>query len=111
MGTHFTPSYNPWDQRLCLVPDADLFEAIKAGRARVVTDHIESFTETGIRLKSGAELAADIIVTATGLTLQVLNAPGAQRRRPHRRCQPDARLQGHDVDEGVPNPRLVLLPH
>jgi monooxygenase len=73
VGKHFTPSYNPWDQRLCLVPDADLFEAIKAGRAEVVTDHIESFTETGIRLKSGAELAADIIVTATGLTLQVMN--------------------------------------
>jgi len=73
VGTHFTPSYNPWDQRLCLVPDADLFEAIKAERASVVTDHIETFTETGIRLKSGAELPADVIVTATGLNLQVMN--------------------------------------
>ncbi|HEY9217887.1 MAG TPA: NAD(P)/FAD-dependent oxidoreductase [Phenylobacterium sp.] len=71
--THFTPRYNPWDQRLCLVPDADLFEAIKAGRASVVTDHIETFDETGIQLKSGAHLDADIIVTATGLQLQVMN--------------------------------------
>ncbi|MDP3746945.1 MAG: NAD(P)/FAD-dependent oxidoreductase [Phenylobacterium sp.] len=70
---HFTPSYNPWDQRLCLVPDADLFEAIKAGSASVVTDHIETFTETGIKLKSGEELAADVIVTATGLELKALN--------------------------------------
>jgi len=73
VATHFTPSYNPWDQRLCLVPDADLFLALKAGTASVVTDHIEGFTETGIRLKSGQALAADIIVTATGLTLQVMN--------------------------------------
>jgi len=73
VGTHFTPSYNPWDQRLCLVPDADLFEAIKAERASVVTDQIDTFTEAGIKLKSGAELPADIIVTATGLNLQVMN--------------------------------------
>jgi len=73
VATHFTPKYNPWDQRLCLVPDADLFNAIKAGTAEVVTDHIETFTRTGIKLKSGAELAADVIVTATGLNLQVLN--------------------------------------
>jgi cation diffusion facilitator CzcD-associated flavoprotein CzcO len=73
VATHFTPSYNPWDQRLCLVPDADLFEAIKRGSASVVTDHIETFTETGVKLKSGAELAADVIVTATGLNLQVMN--------------------------------------
>ncbi len=70
--THFTPKYNPWDQRLCLVPDADMFEAIKSGRAEVVTDHIETFTEKGIKLKSGRELEADIIVTATGLALEVL---------------------------------------
>jgi len=72
--SHFTPRYNPWDQRLCLVPDADLFRAIKAGKADVVTDQIETFTETGIRLQSGREIAADIIVTATGLKLQVLGA-------------------------------------
>lgn len=73
VDTHFAPSYNPWDQRVCLVPDADLFTAIKSGQATVVTDHIESFTETGIRLRSGDELAADIIVTATGLVLKVMS--------------------------------------
>jgi monooxygenase len=72
VATHFTPRYNPWDQRLCLVPDADLFEAIKTGAASVVTDQIEAFTEEGIRLKSGQTLAADVIVTATGLDLQLM---------------------------------------
>ncbi len=70
--THFTPAYNPWDQRLCLVPDSDLFEAIRAQRASVVTDHIARFTETGIELQSGESLDADIVVTATGLDLQFL---------------------------------------
>ncbi|HVT36775.1 MAG TPA: NAD(P)/FAD-dependent oxidoreductase, partial [Nevskiaceae bacterium] len=74
--THFTPRYNPWDQRMCLVPDADLFQVLREGRADIVTDHIETFTPAGIRLKSGKELAADIIVTATGLNLQALG--GAQ---------------------------------
>ena len=69
---HFTPSYNPWDQRLCLVPDGDLFKAIKDGKASVETDQIERFTETGIKLRSGQELPADIVVTATGLDLLVL---------------------------------------
>jgi monooxygenase len=69
VATHFTPRYNPWDQRLCLVPDADFFRAIRQGKVSVVTDHIETFTETGLKLKSGAELAADLIVTATGLVL------------------------------------------
>ena len=73
VATHFTPTYNPWDQRLCLVPDADMFRQIKAGRVSVVTDQIETFTETGIRLKSGQELTADIIVSATGLVLEVWN--------------------------------------
>ncbi|MCR6475912.1 NAD(P)/FAD-dependent oxidoreductase [Variovorax sp. ZS18.2.2] len=72
IATHFTPRYNPWDQRLCLVPDGDLFAALNAGRASMVTDHIDTFTPGGIRLKSGAELDADLIVTATGLDLQVL---------------------------------------
>lgn len=72
VATHFTPKYNPWDQRLCLVPDADMFDAIKQGRAEVVTDHIDTFTAKGIKLKSGKELEADIIVTATGLQLEVL---------------------------------------
>ncbi len=64
---HFTPNYNPWDQRLCLVPNADLFKAMKVGKADVVTDHIERFVPEGIKLKSGEILEADLIVTATGL--------------------------------------------
>jgi monooxygenase len=71
-STHFTPSYDPWDQRLCLVPDDDLFAALRTGRASVVTDHIETFTETGIRLRSGNELEADLVVTATGLRLKLM---------------------------------------
>src|SRR6185436_13127841 len=72
VGTHFTPRYNPWDQRLCLVPDSDLFKAIKEGHASVVTDTIERFTPAGIKLASGKELEADIIITATGLKLELL---------------------------------------
>lgn len=72
VDTHFRPRYNPWDQRLCLVPDADLFASIRAGKVSVVTDEIESFTETGLCLRSGKELAADVIVTATGLKLKLL---------------------------------------
>ena len=73
VDTHFTPNYNPWEQRMCLVPDGDLFNAIKSGKASVVTDHIERFTTTGIKLKSGDELDTDLIVTATGLNLLVCN--------------------------------------
>ncbi|MDP9142485.1 MAG: NAD(P)/FAD-dependent oxidoreductase [Pseudomonadota bacterium] len=69
---HFTPNYMPWDERLCAVPDGDLFKALRSGQASVVTDQIETFTETGIRLKSGQQLDADIIITATGLNLQML---------------------------------------
>lgn len=71
VATHFTPRYKPWDQRLCLVPDADLFMALKSGRAGVVTDTIERFEEDGIRLTSGRLLLADVIVTATGLQLKL----------------------------------------
>lgn len=70
--THFTPRYNPWDQRLCLVPNSDLFESIRSGKASVVTDTIEKFTDTGIALRSGKTLDADIVVMATGLELVVL---------------------------------------
>jgi cation diffusion facilitator CzcD-associated flavoprotein CzcO len=70
---HFTPPYNPWDQRLCFVPDADLFRAINEGRVSVVTDQIETFTEHGLLLKSGEHLDADLIVTATGLVLKLLS--------------------------------------
>jgi monooxygenase len=72
VATHFTPRYNPWDQRLCLVPDGDLFEAIRGGKASIVTDRIDTFTEDGIRLASGQRLPADIVVTATGLNVLVL---------------------------------------
>ena len=70
---HFTPKYNPWDQRLCLVPDSDLFGALRSGKASVVTDTIDHFTSTGVALASGEELAADVVVTATGLELQLLS--------------------------------------
>jgi monooxygenase len=70
---HFTPPYNPWDQRLCLVPDADLFRAVREGRVSIVTDQIETFTEDGLLLKCGDRLEADIIVTATGLVLKLFS--------------------------------------
>jgi cation diffusion facilitator CzcD-associated flavoprotein CzcO len=69
---HFVPKYNPWDQRLCIVPDGDLFNVVRDGKADIVTDTIETFTPNGIRLTSGAELAADIVVVATGLQMQML---------------------------------------
>ena len=72
VATHFTPSYRPWQQRICLVPDSDLFKQIKSGKARMVTGQIERFTADGIRLQSGEELPADIIVSATGLKLLLL---------------------------------------
>ena len=83
---HFTPRYKPWDQRLCLVPDGDLFAAIRAGRASVVTDTIDRFVADGIRLASGATLGADIVVVATGLKLNLLGdialAVDGEERRP-----------------------------
>jgi monooxygenase len=72
VATHFTPAYNPWDQRLCLVPDADLFAAIRSGSMSVETDHIERFTEHGLALRSGKTLMADIVVTATGLRMRLM---------------------------------------
>jgi cation diffusion facilitator CzcD-associated flavoprotein CzcO len=69
---HFTPSYMPWDQRVCLVPNADLFKQVRAGKVSVVTDHIETFTEHGIQLRSGQTLDADVVVTATGLRVKFL---------------------------------------
>jgi len=72
IGKHFTPRYNPWEQRLCLVPDADLFTSIRQQKVLVVTDQVHSFTATGIRLRSGVQLEADVVVTATGLVLQQL---------------------------------------
>ncbi|MBQ5949196.1 NAD(P)/FAD-dependent oxidoreductase [Massilia sp. ST3] len=71
-AVHFSPSYKPWDQRVCLVPDGDLFQVLRTGRAEIVTDHIARFTERGILLASGRELEADLVVLATGLSLKVL---------------------------------------
>jgi cation diffusion facilitator CzcD-associated flavoprotein CzcO len=68
----FTPPYNPWDQRMCLVPDADMFRVLREGKASIVTGEIETFTETGVKLKSGEQLDADIVVTATGLVLKIM---------------------------------------
>jgi len=82
---HFTPSYDPWDQRMCLVPDSDLFTALASGRASIVTDHIDTFTPSGLRLRSGQQLDADLIVTATGLNLLALG--GLQ-----------VAVDGHDID-------------
>jgi cation diffusion facilitator CzcD-associated flavoprotein CzcO len=82
---HFLPRYNPWDQRLCLVPNSDFFAAIRTGRASVVTNTIETFTETGILLSSGEHLAADVIVTATGLQLVSLG-------------EAEIFIDGHQVD-------------
>ena len=76
---HFSPRYNPWDERVCLAPNGDFFKTIKAGKADVVTDTIETFTETGIKLTSGTELQADIIITATGLNMQLFGGATATR--------------------------------
>jgi cation diffusion facilitator CzcD-associated flavoprotein CzcO len=78
VDTHFKPTYNPWDQRLCLVPDADLFRAISDGSAEIVTDRIAGFNERGIELESGAELEADVVVTATGLNVLFLGGVRVQ---------------------------------
>jgi len=100
--THFTPTYNPWDQRLCLVPDSDMFREIRAGRASVVTDHIETFTEEGLKLKSGRTLEADVIVTATGLVLEVWN--GIEISVDGRRVEASQTLAYKGMMyEGVPN--------
>jgi cation diffusion facilitator CzcD-associated flavoprotein CzcO len=102
VATHFTPRYNPWEQRLCLVPDADLFQAIKSGRASVVTGEIARFTEKGIQLKSGNELEADIVVTATGLVLQAFG--GAELSVDGRSVDPGRTLAYKGVMiSGVPN--------
>ncbi len=97
VATHFTPDYNPWDQRFCAVPNGDLFAAISDGSASVVTDHIERFTETGLRLASGAELEADVVVTATGLELLFLGGIDAHGRRRGGEPGRPPDLQGDDA--------------
>ena len=104
IATHFTPRYDPWDQRFCAVPNGDLFKALSSGAASVVTDGIERFTEQGILLTSGEELEADIIVTATGLELLFLGGIALQRRRRDSRPGEPAHLQGDD-DRGRAQPR------
>lgn len=102
VDTHFTPRYRPWEQRMCLIPDADMFVAIKSGRAGVVTDEIETFTEHGILLKSGKELEADIIVTATGLAMQAFG--GMELTVDKQRVDPGQVLAYKGVMiSGVPN--------
>ncbi|WOX20541.1 NAD(P)/FAD-dependent oxidoreductase [Streptomyces solicathayae] len=104
---HFTPSYKPWDQRLCVVPGGDLFKALKSGRASVVTDHIDTFTENGIVLRSGEEIPADIVVTATGLRVQI--AGGAELRVDGRpvTTRDHVVYKGVMLD-GVPNLAVIL---
>jgi monooxygenase len=85
VNTHLNPSYKPWDQRMCLIPDSDMFRVMREGQADIVTDTIDRFTENGIRLNSGKELAADIIISATGLKMEVmsgvaLSVDGAPRK-------------------------------
>jgi monooxygenase len=102
IATHFTPRYNPWNQRLCLVPDGDLFKSIRDKRASVVTSEIDRFTKSGVRLKDGSELPADIVVTATGLVLQVLG--GAEVHVDGRKVDYASTLTYKGMMyEGVPN--------
>ncbi|MBK1886583.1 flavin-containing monooxygenase [Marinobacter sp. DY40_1A1] len=104
---HFTPGYNPWDQRLCVVKDGDLFRALKTGKASMATDHIERFTETGIRLKSGEHLDADIIVPATGLEIQMLG--GIKPKVDGREVVLKNKIVYKNVlVEGVPNAGMIF---
>jgi monooxygenase len=107
IDTHFTPRYKPWDQRLCVVPGGDLFAAIGDGRAEVVTDSIETFTERGLRLTSGAEVEADLIVTATGLDLLALG--GMELAVDGREVElPDTMSYKGMMLSGVPNLAMAL---
>jgi len=102
IDTHFTPRYNPWDQRLCLVPNGDLFKAIRDNKASVVTDHIRSFTPDGIMLESGQEIPADVIVTATGIELLFMG--GIELIVDGDKVDPATRLTYKGMMlEGVPN--------
>jgi cation diffusion facilitator CzcD-associated flavoprotein CzcO len=104
---HFTPDYNPWDQRLCVVKDGDLFDVIKSGKASIATDHIERFTEKGIRLKSGETLEADIIIPATGLEIQMLGGI-----KPRVDGEPvvmrDKIIYKNVMVEGIPNAAMIF---
>ncbi|EXA68723.1 FAD-containing monooxygenase EthA [Acinetobacter baumannii 348935] len=104
---HFTPNYEPWDQRLCVVPDGDLFKILREGHASVETDHIEKFTETGIQLKSGKHLDADIIVSATGLNIQILGGIQATMDGKPLDTSKHMLYQGIMVSD-VPNMALII---
>ncbi len=102
MGGHFSPPYDPWDQRLCLVPDGDLFKTLRKGTAAIVTDHIDRFTPDGIALRSGGALPADVIVTATGLRMKLMG--GATLTVDGATVDPGSRmLYKGAMLEGVPN--------
>jgi cation diffusion facilitator CzcD-associated flavoprotein CzcO len=104
---HFSPTYDPWDQRLCVAPNGDLFEAIRQGRASVVTDRINTFTSNGLRLESGTELGADVIITATGLELLFLG--GLQLSVDGREVDVSEKLSYKGMMlEGVPNLALAI---
>ncbi|MGI9185391.1 MAG: flavin-containing monooxygenase [Solirubrobacteraceae bacterium] len=107
IDTHFKPRYNPWDQRMCVCPDGDFFSALRHGQATIVTDQVDTLTETGIRLRSGQELEADIIVTATGLNLVALGGAeitvdGRELDLPHRLTYKGLML------DATPNAALVI---
>ncbi|WP_433634419.1 flavin-containing monooxygenase [Nocardia sp. CA-120079] len=104
---HFTPSYNPWDQRLCVVPNGDLFKVLRSGKASIVTDHIDRFTETGVRLASGEELPADIVISATGLTVQILGGAALDVDGEPVSTREHVVYKGTLLD-GIPNAMLVL---
>jgi cation diffusion facilitator CzcD-associated flavoprotein CzcO len=107
VDTHFKPVYGPWDQRLCLIPDGDLFRAIRHGRASVATGRIDTFTEHGVRLESGQEIAADIVVTATGLQLLALG--GVQLTVDGRDVElPETMAYRSLMLSGVPNFALTI---
>ena len=104
---HLQPRYAPWDQRLCIAPDADVFQALRSGQASIVTDTIDVFTPEGVRLASGQELAADLVVTATGLKLQMLG--GARLTVDGRAVQPGAEFSYKGMMlSGVPNFAIAI---
>lgn len=104
---HFSPYYNPWDQRLCAVPNGDFFKILRKGRGEVVTDHIERFTENGILLKSGDTLDADVIITATGLNVSMLGGMNLTVNRKKVKLSNGMAYKG-TMFEGVPNAAMVF---
>ncbi|MCC3330727.1 flavin-containing monooxygenase [Nocardia abscessus] len=104
---HFTPSYNPWDQRLCVVPNGDLFKVLRSGKASIATDRIETFTETGIRLASGEELPADLVISATGLSVQMLGGMSLEIDGEPVVTRDRVVYKGAMLD-GIPNAMMVL---